>query len=503
MEHPLISRTPSLPVAADEAFAQRNMTKLGGKKGMLLSFGAAGVLALLLVPAVFATAAAAPLTSNTTNSSSQQWAYSGEAWSNGTILLPNATYEYSAFYGWAVVFTSTNTSTHVWELEAQRTMETTLSVLLCVPNCNSPTAKASLSIAGTEQDVGFANFTDQATVYENGSAVPAIGLLNASAQSQETLKESLSATVDGPTAHTRNASAMLSVSARSSAAIYFAPNAFGLIPLAVAPGAVWNSTADYTAQGVWNQSYEWSRTTFAGVTTSGSATSGGAVAASGVVALTGYALGRIGLDDHSQVPVIVLILQGPFDEIDGIILVPHDYDLFSGSGHPWDPNAMGGASFTAERLDGFVDAFHHFRITAAAAQFSAQDASPLASGATTALSPSVTTSFSPGATVQAEPTSVSAAQQLSQCLLGNCAASAGTPATVSILIPVVAAVIVGTVAFVAWRSYSRRPSTHGPVGSLGETVSPVLPPAGATDNLTRATTDAREPPSPTEPPRRL
>src|SRR5579862_1585345 len=153
------------------------MNRVGRTGGTLAAAGLV-VLALLVVPAMAVPAAGSAVPLASTNS--QQWAYGAEKWVNVTIDFPNATYTQHAFFGWQVVFTATNTSNTTQAWEVQRTVGADFFAQYCHPNCSAPTAYGNLSVIGLERDAGFANLTDTATVYVNGSAVAAVGLVNAS-----------------------------------------------------------------------------------------------------------------------------------------------------------------------------------------------------------------------------------------------------------------------------------------------------------------------------------
>src|SRR5271155_4892871 len=147
------------------------------------------VLAMLVLPGLVSTASASPVPLG--SSSSQQWAYGAQKWVNESFVTSNGTYASEAYFGWQVIFTATNTSSTAVQLEAQRTMGGSFSAQFCSPTCASATAQGTLSIAGHETDTGFANLTTGASVDENGSAVPAVGLLNTHSQSNGNISEAL------------------------------------------------------------------------------------------------------------------------------------------------------------------------------------------------------------------------------------------------------------------------------------------------------------------------
>jgi hypothetical protein len=452
------------------------MEKNGRTKATWLTAGLAVVIACLVIPTLVASAnAASPMaTSAGANPASQSWAYGGEAWQNGTVILSNAEYTYSAFYGWTVIYTATPTTANISALEAQRTLGATLSVDYCAPNCSSPVTTATLSVKGNEQDTGFANVTNQATVYENGSAVAAVGILNGSSSSQSSLTESAQVTHNGHTA-----SQSFSVAGSSSASISFSP-ALGLVPLSLSDSNnTWNSSAAFTASGAWNYTYAWSATNFAGATTGGTGNSSGAVNRSGDVSLTGYVIGIVHLRTGLVTPAILLVVQGPFDLYAGFILVPHAYGLFGGAPHVFNADAVGTASFGASRLDGQI-VNNQFRPAAESATVGAAGSLGTSIAATTG-SPSDSYG-SPGATIQAQPMSVAQAQQENNQLINGPSGSGGSAMSLllpAVVIGVVVAAIVGAVAVTEWRIYSRRQKQNPPqlVGGYSESMSGV-PPTG-------------------------
>ncbi|MCI4360330.1 MAG: hypothetical protein L3J91_01365, partial [Thermoplasmata archaeon] len=130
------------------------------------------------------------------------------------------------------------------------------------------------------------------------------------------------------------ASDALYVAGSAHASVSFAP-ALGLVPLNVTNGAAWNSTSEFNASGAWSAQANWYRTSVLGTTSSGSFSPSGTVQGSGSVALQGADLGNITLSNGQTVPVIALAWTGPFDDVDGVILIPHDFDLFGNGGHDW------------------------------------------------------------------------------------------------------------------------------------------------------------------------
>jgi len=471
------------------------MKGYGRTLGTIGILGAA-VAVILLVPGLVAPASASP--APLAGSNSQQWAYGTQKWVNVTEGFPNATYSAHAFFGWNVVFTETNTSATTVQLEAQRTMVTDYYASLCSPTCSSPTSQGNLSITAWEKDTGFANLTTTATVYESGSAVPAVGLANASTRAAGNISESywLKAQHMGTTI---TASMELFVAGSSHAAVSFAP-ALGLIPLNVTTGDTWNSSSAFNASGGWSVTANWYHTSVLGVTSSGSYNPSGTVQASGTVALAGADLASITLANGATVPVIALTWVGPFDDVDGVILVPHAFNLFGTASQDWSGSALGATTVSTSNLDIAVDSFHHPRFVAASASFGSTDSS-LSTESSTTTGPAPASVSTPQTVLQAQPESVAQAQSNANCQLGQCgpaaSAAAGAPIGLVLVIGLIAALVVGSVSVTEYRVWARRRADRGSSG-LASPIRPVNPSysiSGATMAPPKAPTRApQEPP---------
>lgn len=443
------------------------------------TLGVVGVaaLALLILPGLAVPASAAPVPLGA--SAPQQWAYGGQKWANVTIDLPNATYTSHAFFGWQVIFSATNTSATTVELEASRTMAGHVYAQYCSPNCSNATTSGNLSLVGWEQSAGFANLTTAGTVYVGGSPTAAIALANASSRSAGNLTESFTfSTGSGAAAHSTAAS--LDVAGNAHAEIDFA-TPLGLVPYNATTGERWNDSAAFTAAGAWAISGMWSHTSFLGTTGSGHLNASGAVQANGTVSVQGYDAGNVTLANNQTLPVIVLSWNGPFDDEDGVILVPHDFDMFGGSTHAWSSDSLGDDSVATAELDLHVDAAHHLKVVATASDWAASDGS-LSTSYTAATGTTPAAASSP-ALVQAQPESVAQAQQASGCLMGGCGAPSGHGVLggslgVALLVGLIAVVVVGTVAVVSYRTAARRRTSTVPPGAIHGNVVPPAPPAG-------------------------
>jgi hypothetical protein len=467
----------------------------------LAALGVLVVLAMLL-PALAATAQAAsvaprgtPSAALTANfSTTQQWAYGGSKWVNVSVQLGNGSYNSHAFFGWHVILTATNTSSSTVALEAQRTMGASLFASYCVPNCTHPSTAGNLTLRGYESDTGFANLTSLAQVYENGTAATALGIDNASSRGYARLNETYSLTVGGHTA-----TGDLRIRGGAHGQVAFTP-ALGLVPWNLGPGVTWNSTAAYVASGAWSVAYQYNATSFLGTTMSGSGTPNGSVSSSGTVALTGAELGSVTLANGHTVQVIGIAITGPFDAVDGFILVPHGFEIFGSGHHDWDPHSFGAEAVATSRLDVAVDATgRHLQVEASATAYAGSDGS-LNQGTTVANAAPVSAAPST-ALVQGQPETVADAQHASSCLNTACPAGSASSAAGSILsllvvglvVGLVAVVLVGTVGVVEYRAWMRRRGGGGTlVGGYSQQVpmtpglpappggpSPPVPPPGA------------------------
>jgi hypothetical protein len=466
-----------------------------------------GVLAVaaLVVPALAATAAASAPAPQP-NAPPVQWAYGGSRWVNVTTDFANSQYEAHAFFGWTVIFTLTNTSNSTFEIEAQRTLGATYTAQYCSPTCATPKGSLSLVATGVERETGFANFTVNGTVDESGASVPALGLENSHAVGAASLNETVvgTRTVLGTT---RAASANLDVKASAATQVNFA-TPLGIAPWNLSAGTSWNSSSAFTASGTWAIAYNWSVSgAYNNNTTaiSGSGSPSGQVNSSGTVGLYGVDLGTYTLANGQNTSVVALTWGvGPFDGVDGIILVPRAYEIFGGGAHVFAGHAPGVESIATSHLDLVLVRNHHVvRFAAATTNYAGSDS--LAAVGTSssvnaqASTPALAGPSGPAASgVQAQPESVPQAQAAAACLVASgCTASApGGSAGPAGLRPLtfvaVGVVVVAVVATVGYAAYASRGRRRGPGGSLnrgdavpvpspyaqGGFTPPLAPPSG-------------------------
>ncbi len=449
-----------------------------GTTGWLMVTGIAVLFAFAMVPTLTgAASAAAP--SVAPASATMQWAYGGQGNATGTVTIDGTTVAWNASFGWTVIFTATNTSNTTVQLEEQRTVGIDLTTTLSAPNVS-----ATYTFHGTESDLAFVNLTDAATVYVNGSAVPALGISNESLRVNANVDQSILVSARG---HTH--SGWLNVSGAAQGAVSFAPS-LGLVPLNLSGVQMWNSSATSSPSVSWTINYAWADLGWNGTTRSGAGSVTGNWSASGPVTVTGLKVAVLHpFSDHKVRTGIVLIVQGPVDAYDGYLLVPHAFDLFGGGAHPFDAVSFGSASIGSGQGETlYVSPGPRGPVLSAAD--SNFGATPGASSALAqpASGPSPATSSAPAATVQGQPMSVAAAQAENACLINGCAGSASTVSSTLLGIAVVAlavVAVVGTVSVIEWRSYARRRNQKGLVGGYGESWANGVPPA------------ASQPPAPT------
>ncbi len=418
----------------------------------------------------------------------QTWAYEGTKTITGDITVTNSNgkgfeLQYHAFYGWSVVFTQTNNTTYPtpptgFMLEAQRTASAQLYVNVCSPDCATPTYTANYTAMATEAATAFGNFTKEGTVYVDGSGndlgtpTPALGFLNGSGAVHDSLLSEL--TVTGPKGN--SAHWWFNVTGSAQAQVFFDPE-LGLIPYSLTSGEVWNSTAMFSLTG--SYSLMW---TYVSPTGTASGSPSGTISASGTVNLTGAYSQDLSLKNGEHTHVLLLALTGPFDLRDGVIILPHMGDVFSG-----DPSALGGQSLGFAPVDStaavdYDSSSSHMGIAAAATTFG-----PATAGAVPSTSLTTAATSPEGGTVQAQPVTVATAQACAASLVkgGDCAP--GGPGGIQIgpwhaTYVELVALVVGVVALVAVLGVAvgRRPKAPPPVRVPGP--QPRVP-AGASGQI--------------------
>jgi len=383
------------------------------------------VAALTLLAGPIAAASPATAYADTGAPPGPVWAYGAQA--NVSATWTNASGGYTAaltaFFGWDVVITQTNTSGSVTELHANRTMALDLYVTYCKPNCANAAVTANASFRAWETEDGFANLTSNGTVYANGGPEPALAILNASDRVRANMTESLDGAVHVLLA-TKPVRYYFTVQAESQAAVAFSP-ALGLVPLSVGAGSTWNSTSDFAASGSWAADFMFSKAPLAGPVSDGARSVAGNVSGSGTVGVHGIDLGPFDLETGEVTDAIALLVVGPFHVREGFLFVPSDADVFGSGEQAWTSYSNGSASAATATID-VGSHLPHLGLIASATGYGprSNDVSALGPYSTDGMAPQ----DSNGAGVlQAQPEPVTAAQGNSACLAaGTCPNQQGT-----------------------------------------------------------------------------
>jgi hypothetical protein len=358
-----------------------------------------------------------PAVAPASGSAVQQWAFGGTKTISGDVTVTGSSgngfeLQYHAFFGWTVVFTQTNNSTNSgFQIEAQRTAAAKLWVNLCTPSCSAANWTGNYTASASEVSTAFGNFTRQGTVYVDGVPTSALGFLNGSGSTQNALHSKL--TITGLLGHV--SVWFFNVTATAHAQVSFSPE-LGIAPYSLSPGERWNSSAAFNLTGAYALSWQ-----FITPTTQSSGNPSGSIAATGIVNLNGTYATDLSLNNHERTHVLLISLTGPFDVLDGVIVLPHPGNVFSGDPHALTGDGSVGLGFAPVASTSAVDfdsTATHLGIAAAATTFG-----PGVSGTTPspALSPLVTTPS--GGDIQAQPMTVPAAQSCATSLNngGTCA----------------------------------------------------------------------------------
>jgi len=444
-------------------------------------------LMVFVVPTGVVSAAPAPAISD----AASQWAYAAvrNVSISGTTVS-GWTYTLTARYGYAVTLSEPNPGANPFEVTVNRTMGANLSLVACKPSCSDPTlGQGSVSFRALESSDAFANFTTTGTVYENGTAVPALALVNSSSASSANLSEraSLKEAV-GPV----DWSTFFAAQTHSAAVVKFS-TPLGLIPLNLTAAQNWNSSSAFLAVGEstwkWYFGYDSLRTGPGSAGSSGPAT----VAAVGNVSVIGSYGGSTIPFGGVSYPVLSLEVIGPFSVREGFILLPVGGDIFSTTAQPWQADQSSATTVQLGTLDGRPLAGGHLGLVASSWVYQASstnpgDATSPSAASVAGVTPALTGAAGPAlpaTTVQGSPTSVSGAQQVTGCLetgLGCPSTGGGATSPFHLLggvllfgiVAVVIAAVVGTV-LVAERR--RVPATVYPNANLYPPGASGVPPA--------------------------
>lgn len=440
-------------------------------------------LALVALPGL---AGASPVTPATIalGGTSTQWAYGAQENVSFSVSANGNTYAFSGTYGLHVIVTRTNTSNTSYTLEVERTMGFHITA-----NVTTPNATVSFTAKAWEQATGFVNVTDAGTVYENGTAVPAVAIQNASTQLSASLSENAQVTASY-LGHTLTASASFDASLAGHASIQFTP-AIGLVPLHVSNGNSWNSSAAYVLSGGASGKYTLSRTGVTGTTVTNSGNLSSTLSNSGTISLSGQDIGRITLSNGQTWPVIVIVATGPLHLEEGLLWVPAGADLWGDTQSTLHSQAVASVDTATDRIDAIVDVHGRLTVGASLTHLTSTPGSTAVGlaqfGTVAAVGTPPPGGSTGGAQIQTQPESVQQARSASQCLVTGCPGSSTGFLSSRLGLIVVGAAIIGVVALLAALVAGRRRAVHPPTGPASAFPAGVLgaqPPAPPVRNGT-------------------
>ncbi len=430
------------------------MRKNGNRNGLRLTvMGLSALVALALVPGLAGAAYAAPAGPNSLAASAvtySSWAYGGQNGSSGSVHAGSTSVTWSTSVGIVVIFNATNTSANTTLVHATRTVVVTVSAQV-----SGTAGTLTYNYRAVENDVFYANLTDQArvTLSGTGASVAALGLLNASAKAVASLQESAVYHAGG-----LSGSAFFNATGTARVAVHLTP-ALGLIPLNLTGVTAWSSSATAFPSATWNLTWLWTTHNWNGTSSSGNGSYPGSWSSMFTLYLYGHVDGRSAMfHDHlARTGVHLGLGSGPFVLYDGFLLVPAAFDFLSGSAH-LGSNSLGASSFTSEDLFLGRGPVAARAVTAANATVAASPMMAMATSTSGGPSPAALPSSTgaPGATVWAQPESPSAAATQANCLQFGCAGPASNGALVLLAAVGAVAVTVGTIGILGWRSYARR-----------------------------------------------
>jgi len=409
-----------------------------GKMARLASTAAVALVALAVLPVLAASASAAPIAPSAAMgpAASAEWAYGGQGWNAGAFSFGKASFTWNSSAGVDVILNATNTSANTTELTATRTV-----VVSVTATYTGPYQTWAFKYKAAEDDHAYANVTNASTVQlNNGSTVAALGILNASLRANATVAASLTGAMGN-----KSVSDYLNVSGWAKAQVAFTP-ALGLVPLNLTGVSSWTSSASAAGSAAWNVSWSFVNHGWNNTSASHSGDVNGTWSTVTEVTLIGQVAGAYAhWIDHRARTAIGLSLHGPFDLYAGVLLVPHDFDQFRGSGGASAQASLGAGVLTTEYLYVNAGRLSARAVTAANMTASASTpAPPVVASAGTIPTVAVPQASSPGATVWEQPMSPQAAASQANCLQYGCAA--GPNALRGLIVPLA---IVGVAAVVA------------------------------------------------------
>ena len=330
-------------------------------------------------------------------------------------------YEGNATFGYTVTMYENATSAHTFELTIYRTMGAAYSIRFCQPSCSSPAQWANQTFRIYEATATFANFTDQGTVFQNGTTeVPAIAIENTTSFLYANLTETSDVYLPGAGQmgpHLRYLGADLT----GASSVVFSPS-LGLFPTNLVSGSTWNSSSEFAESGAWAYTYYYAVHTPMAKQVFGPLSGEGPLSNHGDVSVQGsYPAGSTFQFGGVSYPAIVLTVTGPFDVREGVIFVPSSIDVFGSANQPWGNNATGAATAQMATLDLKRSSGDQLQLAASSWQYSSNTAnaatSPTFTPSSSGLSAAATANTPVSqATVQGVPETSQQATGAQQCL---------------------------------------------------------------------------------------
>ncbi len=247
------------------------------RRAVPVSAIAAGGLGLLLLAALAAPMAlhgATPAAQPAASGTPQSWAASQSYGTNNSVDEFGAQESESEFDGSSVTVTATNTSASTVQVETNASATFRVTESLCAPSCAAPTRDLFVNFSETIAHRLVENLTSSATVDENGTAVPALGVTGASESLVVSVAEEFSGTEAG------SAAAGGQITITDTGAIAFS-SPLGLVPWTLPNSTgyffpAWNSSAPFTVNVTITAVGDPALDDALGITELGAATGGGA-----------------------------------------------------------------------------------------------------------------------------------------------------------------------------------------------------------------------------------
>lgn len=413
-----------------------------------------------LAPAVLA-APPTPAATPALIVANDSWAYGTDRWFNMTQTTPMGVHTIHAQMSWYTVFSRTNLSASLSQLSVERTVASNFTVSYCSPDCTNPTLRVDMTHSAYEHAVGFLNMTRTGLVYEGGLSVPATAIVGSSARADGRLSTAAHIYVETPQG-AKNVTETFDATGQAVANLDFTPP-LGLLPNTLNVGDTWNATSAYSGGGNWAVAWTYTKTNASGATTTTTGSPSGSLNLTGNVSVDGRVVGSQALPEGTVLPCVTFEFSSDLTALDGIILLPAGFDLFSFANHSWDGYSMGFANMQTHQVAvQFSGDFTSFRLRAASSFYGTNDSavergeSMRGSMGVMSAAPLATASVATGVPttdVSAVPVSVADANAKIACLATNTCATTPTSPPPAWQVPwevvIVVAFVVAVVAFSA------------------------------------------------------